>query len=392
MAPKPKKAATRPLKKGKTSASSSRPVEDEPSSPPSPPPPSTRLKHDSHILNNLQNKSIVVERRAVVNQILQNGYNLNEVVSRVGWEGILTWGMNAYPSIVKLMYASISKTWVDDNSCSFTISFLDRDEVVTPEKIGSIMGIPCSQNAITFVTDSPSESEKTQATRDICGFDCQWDNKKHHLTLNSLIPLYRIIHQLFTYNVYPRGGNRTELTPYMVNLLSKVVTRTPICLPSIICHTIIKFHNNPTQKNAIPFGFLMTQLALSFGLQVPHGENPISKAPFSITNLKQMNLLPNAQIPIVDEPPLAQEVPVSPSPARRASSSSMPSPRGPSSSTSQDRMAALEQELAYIKKKQKKQSRTMGKIFTYLSVISKSCRRDDVAAPPSPSPPSPDSD
>lgn len=45
-----------------------------------------------------------------------------------------------------------------------------------------------------------------------------------------------------------------------------------------------------------------------------------------------------------------------------------------------------------MKKEQSKIKKTVNKMFQYLSAISKNCRRDDVDAAPSPSPPPLDSD
>ena len=185
-------------------------------------------------------------------------YDLLEVVGRVGWERILYWGYDAFPSIVRNMYASISSTEITKNSCSFTLSFVDRDEIITSKRIGSIIGVPVTPNGVTSIPDSLIEEERRKATHDLCSFHSTWDPRKHHLTLFSLFPIYRVIHNIFTYNVYPRSGNRTELTAYMVSILSKVVTRTSICLQSLICHTIIKFHSSMVQKNAIHFGYFMT--------------------------------------------------------------------------------------------------------------------------------------
>lgn len=134
---------------------------------------------------------------------------------------MLAWGNEAYPSLGRNMYSSISNTHVDVNTCSFTISFVDRDEMITPGRIGSIIGVTCTPNGITTVFDTLSEEERSRATFNLCGFHSIWDARKQHLTLFSLFPIYRIIHNIFTFNVYPRMGNRTKLTAYMVSILSK---------------------------------------------------------------------------------------------------------------------------------------------------------------------------
>ncbi|KAJ8617655.1 hypothetical protein MRB53_013841 [Persea americana] len=107
-----------------------------------------------------------------------------------------------------------------------------------------------------------------------------------------------------------------------------------------------------------------------------------------------MNLLPNPNVPIAEEAPLAQEPasPPPPPPPRASSSRHSLSPRPSSSSSTLDRLGAIERDVGYMKQEQKKIKKTVNKLFQYLSAISKSCRIEDVAAPPSPSPPPPDSD
>ncbi|XXG46819.1 hypothetical protein AAC387_Pa02g1564 [Persea americana] len=106
-----------------------------------------------------------------------------------------------------------------------------------------------------------------------------------------------------------------------------------------------------------------------------------------------MNLLPNNHVPIADDPPIAQEPTSPPTPPPRASCSRHSSSPQPSTSNSTlDCLGAIETDVAYIKREQKKIKKIMNKLFQYLLIISKSSRRDDAAAPHSPSPPPPDSD
>ncbi|KAJ8615150.1 hypothetical protein MRB53_034522 [Persea americana] len=73
-----------------------------------------------------------------------------------------------------------------------------------------------------------------------------------------------------------------------------------------------------------------------------------------------MNLIPNNQVPITNEPPLAQELPSPPPPPLASSSqplhNSSPQPT-PSSSFSHDRLGALERDVAYMKKEQSKKKK-----------------------------------
>ena len=57
-----------------------------------------------------------------------------------------------------------------------------------------------------------------------------------------------------------------------------------LCLPSLICRTIVRFHPSNATKTAALFGFLMTQLARSYGVPRPN-ESPLFHTPFGKANL-----------------------------------------------------------------------------------------------------------
>ncbi|KAJ8620060.1 hypothetical protein MRB53_028589 [Persea americana] len=121
----------------------------------------------------------------------------------------------------------------------------------------------------------------------------------------------------------------------------------------------------------------MSALALSIGVNAPD-EIPIQIDPFSHQNLSSMNLVPH-------EYELAGVVHPEPQgfPADSGHDDIQLAPH-PAPRSLEERFTAMEHEIASIKKKQ---SVWMKKIFQYMSRISKSCKRDDVQAPPSPSPP-----
>ena len=395
MPPRMKTAVNRPSKRGRsTTASSSRrtrspsPSSSQSTSPsltprssPSPPPQpgSAVLKPNAQMLAALKTRSIMVERRTLRNVV--NPHESAAILAQVGWENILDWGDKAYPSLVFGMFASITAAVSSVDSCSFTIAFQNKVVTVDPDRISSIMNVPVNPNGLSMVSDTLTEAEKDQATIVLCGHSVKW-NPKNFLPLGSLIPKYRLLHHLFTFNVYPRKGNRTELTAYMVNVLSKVVTGVQMCLPSLICRTIVRFHLSTASKPAIPFGFLLSQIARSLGILRPN-EPPIFHAPFGPTNLTQMNLFPNEE---------AGDVPPHPQPqAPLAPQHQAPSGLAPSSSHRQDSSSSvprsIEERMDAFERNQSKTEKLLKKTLKYLSGLSKACRTQDATImPPSPSP------
>ena len=57
--------------------------------------------------------------------------------------------------------------------------------------------------------DTLTEEEKTKATLALCGFPARWDPPKNFLPSYALKPNYHVLHNIFTFNVYPRKGNHT---------------------------------------------------------------------------------------------------------------------------------------------------------------------------------------
>lgn len=75
---------------------------------------------------------------------------------------------NTYASSVYSLYESICAS----TSNSFTVRFLNGEEVVTIEKISSIMGIPWS-NRLRFISDVLPLDERDTVTQVLCGRSVQ---------------------------------------------------------------------------------------------------------------------------------------------------------------------------------------------------------------------------
>ncbi|MGV8048443.1 hypothetical protein PJP07_30035, partial [Mycobacterium kansasii] len=113
--------------------------------------------------------------------------------------------------------------------------------------------------------------------------------KGNALPARYLLPKYRLIHKFFVSSLYPRSGNKQDLTTFMVSIVHAIATGTQICLPSLICHFLIHFHVQPGHSH-IPFAYLMTVLATHMLIDMPVGEAPIRLLIFNKSNLNNMNL------------------------------------------------------------------------------------------------------
>lgn len=122
----------------------------------------------------------------------------------------------------------------------------------------------------------------------LCGMPIEW-KLRNCLPFTTLYPSLRFLHRIFTTLLYPRKGNRTNLTPLMVQILYLVALRISTCLRSLICFHTCHFANRPGHC-AYSFASLMTYIATEvFGLLLPKKEVQLIR-PFSSYKVGKMNL------------------------------------------------------------------------------------------------------
>lgn len=80
----------------------------------------------------------------------------------------------------------------------------------------------------------------------------------------------------------------------MVNVLHQVAQGVNIYLPTLITRTIARFVDSPG-RNALSFGYLMTEIANAYGVRILALEKPIFPATFGRPNLSQMHLQQQVQ-------------------------------------------------------------------------------------------------
>lgn len=83
------------------------------------------------------------------------------------------------------------------------------------------------------------------------------------------------MHNIFTFNAYPRKGNHSDLTPCKANVLYHVATGVRIYLSSLIIGSIVHFLLSPGfPSNPCPFGTLMSTITMSYQIPISAIEKP----------------------------------------------------------------------------------------------------------------------
>lgn len=219
---------------------------------------------------------ITFERHSDIECLEQ--FDVPQTLGRINWLNILKWGGHTYLSLAKGMYGANCS--VNRDRPSFTISFTDGSQVqITPSHISSLNGVPLCPGGLKSIDDSVPDSERLWVTEKLCGVFVEWIGG-NALRASEFLPKFRLLHQVFLFNVYPRKGNRGDLTPLMINTLIAVDAKQNIYLTSIICRTIID-HWSCKGHSAAPFGYLMSELAKKLGVPIPDEEtvhhNPLNR-------------------------------------------------------------------------------------------------------------------
>ena len=112
--------------------------------------PRTLLPLPPNDLCSFETRSITMER--AVNVITP--FKVHTFLSNIGWENILHWGGNAYPSLVRSVYASIKECSMDEANLFFKIGFSDQDVMFDVTRVSSILNVRASNNGPKSVSDS----------------------------------------------------------------------------------------------------------------------------------------------------------------------------------------------------------------------------------------------
>ena len=176
----------------------------------------------------------------------------------------------------------------------------------------------------------------------------------------------------------------------MANLLHKIITGVHICLPSVIMHYIIRIITG-SQLCAAPFGFLMTQLARSYGIVAPSSKRPEHTTIFNKTNILLMRLPPPRRVNPITEGDAKLEGAEGDATADIPQPHQPEPPQPPQQRSLEDRMTYVERDVSSIRtefhefrEEVSGLKKFMKKSLKCLSNISSSCRRHDDAMSPSP--------
>ncbi|KAJ8630340.1 hypothetical protein MRB53_023663 [Persea americana] len=125
-------------------------------------------------LRSFETRSITVEWAVTINVITP--FKVHTLLSNIGWENILHCGGNAYPSLVRSVYASIKECSMDEANLFFKIGFSDQDFMFDVTRVSSILNVHPSNNGPKSVSDSLSAVEMVVITETLCGDVIPWED------------------------------------------------------------------------------------------------------------------------------------------------------------------------------------------------------------------------
>ncbi|XXG79699.1 hypothetical protein AAC387_Pa09g0717 [Persea americana] len=170
------------------------------------------------------------------------------------------------------------------------IGFSYQDVMFDITRVSFILNVRLSNNRPKSVSNSLSITEMAVIIEILCDDVIPWEDGGY-LSTSFLLHPFKILHNIFAFNVHPRRGNRSDLTPYIANVLYHVATSVKLCLPSLIVGSIVRFWFSPGRPTtACPFGTLITTITKSCEIPLPASEKPEFHAPFGKDHLAQMRL------------------------------------------------------------------------------------------------------
>lgn len=164
----------------------------------------------------------MIVKHVILSKSIRN-FKLVEMLTVISWQNILFWGGKAYPSVVAKMFSSIVNVNMVSNT--FDLRIVNQVKSLNTNRISALMRVPPKPNghtSVLFVT----EDDRHQNTIFLCGIEARWKNS-NALPIAHLFSQFRILHNIFTSNVYPHKGNKTKLTAFMASILYRVGSKIP---------------------------------------------------------------------------------------------------------------------------------------------------------------------
>lgn len=190
----------------------------------------------------------------------------NDVLDRLlhqGWGPIFEGNFPANEHDVRLFYSRIINASV--KPLGFDISC---GEVLIPirvENIANILGVSLGTVHIPVdIRDLNTLQHRSELSRRLCGHLVEW-KRDSSFRNREMIPIYRLLHYIFTHNLYPRRGNSMEVFVYHGEIMYQIGRGENVCLPSIILYHIVKAVRTRRCNLSLPFGRLICKLARNNG-------------------------------------------------------------------------------------------------------------------------------
>ncbi|XP_058108228.1 uncharacterized protein LOC131251495 isoform X2 [Magnolia sinica] len=282
-------------------------------------------------------RPVVCERKVLHNCL--RGFPVLELLVQIGWEPVLSFGGPVHENLVRMFFARCRKPHMDP--LSFDVDYNGKVTHVTPTLIGRLIQVP-PLGYVPPGSNLPRKAQRLEWTRFLCGGrNVAWF-QGNALRASEMTAQFRILHLIFVSNVYPRLGNRSELTPFMAETLYRVGIHQPMCLPSLIMRQII-YVLTSSHSLALPFGNLICKLARECGLPAT-SERPILKKMIDLLSIRRMKLLPQESAPSAPSAPQIGVAPRTPSPLEASPASPpMSSSAAPPPIDVAARLAAIEE-------------------------------------------------
>lgn len=104
-----------------------------------------------------------------------------------GVHSLLHWGGDAFPSIVKAMYASTVRSKLEEDDLSFIVRFSDEEILFSLTHISSTIRVPTKDPGPKSVKDTLTKDKGRTVTETICGRVVPW-KERYFLQATTLLP------------------------------------------------------------------------------------------------------------------------------------------------------------------------------------------------------------
>ena len=216
--------------------------------------------HSTH-WDDFKDKEVVCEKSAKLVDL--SDYNVRSILEEINWGPVLHMGGPVQYDVVRKFYASC--VHVTASPPSFDVEYGSKHVTFSLKDIADLIGVPIVQeDSFDFSSLGPKPSHVIADF--LCGDGSPvWVGGA--LRASSMSWDFRLLHNIFFRNVYPRMSNKADVSETMFRVLYRVGQGHPLCLPSRIMHTIHQvILRDDGNSTSLPFGHLIYRMAGRVGI------------------------------------------------------------------------------------------------------------------------------